>query len=164
MIRTAFYILSFICIFLLLASCEQDRDFSPTFPSRAILGSGPYQGQYWPVDGWKSCAPEEVGMDSELLRKMNEDMVLQMRLHIDVHSVIVIRKGYIVAEQYYADDYMNCSISIRMSATHSGSGEIVKEAYSSFWTSHCSIPPERPLITTRASRTFYPSFFRSKPG
>ncbi|MCK4854525.1 MAG: beta-lactamase family protein, partial [Bacteroidales bacterium] len=117
--RTAFYILSFICVFLLLASCEQDRDFSPAFPSKAILGSGPYQGPYWPVDGWKSCAPEEVGMDSELLRKMNEDMVLQMRLHIDVHSVIVIRKGYIVAEQYYADDYSSDSIHYVFSCTKS---------------------------------------------
>ena len=117
--RTVLYILSFICVFLLLASCEQDRDFSPTFPSRAILGSGPYQGSYWPIDGWKSCAPEEVGMDSELLRKMNEDMVLQMRLHIDVHSVIVIRKGYIVAEQYYTDDFSSDSLHYVYSCTKS---------------------------------------------
>ncbi len=116
---TACYILSSICVFLLLVSCEQDRDFSSTFPSRAILGSGPYEGHYWPTESWKSCTPEEVGMDSELLRKMNEDMVLQMRLHIDVHSVIVIRKGYIVAEQYYTDEFSSDSIHYVFSCTKS---------------------------------------------
>jgi CubicO group peptidase (beta-lactamase class C family) len=100
-------------------SCEKDRDFSPDFPSRAILGSGPYQGPYWPTNGWRSCTPEEVGMDSELLRKMNEDMVLQMRLHIDVHSVMVVRKGYIVAEQYYTDDFGRDSLHYVFSCTKS---------------------------------------------
>ena len=117
--RTALYILSFLCVSLLLASCEQDRDFSPTFPSRAILGSGAYEGPYWPTEAWKSCSPEEVGMDSKLLRKMNEDMVLQMRLHIDVHSVIVIRKGYIVAEQYYTEDFSSDSLHYVFSCTKS---------------------------------------------
>jgi CubicO group peptidase (beta-lactamase class C family) len=117
--RTALYILSLLCASLLFASCEQDRDFSPTFPSRAILGSGPYGGPYWPTEDWRSCSPEEVGMDSDLLRKMNEDMVLQMKLHIDVHSVIVIRKGYIVAEQYYTDDFSSDSLHYVFSCTKS---------------------------------------------
>jgi CubicO group peptidase (beta-lactamase class C family) len=117
--RTALYILSLLCASLLFASCEQDRDFSPTFPSRAILGSGPYEGPYWPTEDWRSCSPEEVGMDSDLLRKMNEDMVLQMKLHIDVHSVIVIRKGYIVAEQYYTDDFSSDSLHYVFSCTKS---------------------------------------------
>jgi CubicO group peptidase (beta-lactamase class C family) len=106
-------------LFLAGTSCEKDRDFNPDFPSRSILGSGPYQGTYWPTDGWRSCTPEEVGMDSELLRKMNEDMVLQMRLHIDVHSVLVIRKGYIVAEQYYSDDFGSDSLHYVFSCTKS---------------------------------------------
>jgi len=58
-------------------------------------------------------------MDSELLRKMNEDMVLQMRLHMDVHSVLVIRKGYIVAEQYYSDEYQVDSLHRIYSCTKS---------------------------------------------
>ncbi len=117
--RTALYLLSLICASLLFASCEQDRDFSPHFPSRAILGTGPYEGPYWPTEDWRSCSPEEVGMDSDLLRKMNEDMVLQMKLHIDVHSVIVIRKGYIVAEQYYTDDFSSDSLHYVFSCTKS---------------------------------------------
>jgi CubicO group peptidase (beta-lactamase class C family) len=117
--RTPLYISSLICAFLLTASCEQDMDFSPAFPSSAILESGPYEGPYWPTKGWKSCSPEAVGMDPDLLRKMNEDMVLQMRLHIEVHSVIVIRKGYIVAEQYYTDEFGRDSLHQVYSCTKS---------------------------------------------
>jgi len=119
MIRKAFYILSLICVPLLLASCAQDKDFSFTFPSRAILASGPHEGPYWPTEDRRSCSPEEVGMDPDLLRKMNEDMVLQKKLHIDVHSVIVIRKGYIVAEQYYTDDFSSDSLHYVFSCTKS---------------------------------------------
>jgi CubicO group peptidase (beta-lactamase class C family) len=117
--RSAIHI--WLCTALLLSgtSCEQNRDFNPDFPSGAILGKGTYQGPYWPTEGWKSCAPEEVGMDPEPLKKMNEDMVLQMRLHVDVHSVLVIRKGYIVAEQYYSDEFSSDSLHYIYSCTKS---------------------------------------------
>jgi CubicO group peptidase (beta-lactamase class C family) len=117
--RSATYIWLIITLFLTATACEKERDFSPQFPSRAILGSGPYLGPYWPTAAWKTCTPEQVGMDSEMLRKMNEDMVLQMRLHIDVHSVLVIRKGYIVAEQYYSDEFSNDSLHYVFSCTKS---------------------------------------------
>jgi CubicO group peptidase (beta-lactamase class C family) len=117
--RTAISIWLIILLFLTATSCEKERDFSDDFPSRAILGKGPYLGSYWPTDVWKSCSPEAVGMDPEMLRKLNEDMVLQMRLHIDVHSVLVIRKGYIVAEQYYADRYKVDSLHAVFSCTKS---------------------------------------------
>lgn len=107
------------CTLIIAISCEKDRDFNPDFPSREILGSGPYEGPYWPTDRWKSCTPEEVGMDSELLRKMNEDMVLQMKIHVDVHSVLVIRNGYIVAEQYFSEDYRKDSLHRIYSCTKS---------------------------------------------
>ncbi len=117
--RSACCIWLVITLFLAGTSCEKNRDFSPRFPSRAILGSGPYQGTYWPTAAWKYCSPEQVGMDPEMLRKMNEDMVLQMRLHIDVHSLLVIRKGYIVAEQYYSEEFGDDSLHYVFSCTKS---------------------------------------------
>jgi CubicO group peptidase (beta-lactamase class C family) len=117
--KAVVFLVLIVWILSLLTSCEQDRDFNPDFPSNAILGSGPYEGPYWPTESFRSCTPEEVGMDSELLRKMNEDMVLQMRLHIDIHSVHVIRKGYIVAEQYYSKDFKADSLHYIYSCTKS---------------------------------------------
>ncbi|MFC2112439.1 serine hydrolase domain-containing protein [Bacteroidota bacterium] len=115
----ALFLLLLISFLILGSSCEMDRDFSSEFPSRAILGSGSYEGPYWPTQQWKSCTPEEVGMDSKLLRMMNEDMVLQKRLHIDVHSVHVIRKGYLVAEQYYSPEFGADSLHYIYSCTKS---------------------------------------------
>ncbi|MFC2080950.1 serine hydrolase domain-containing protein [Bacteroidota bacterium] len=113
------YIAILACIIATAAGCERERDFDPGFPSLEILGTGPYDGAYWPTDGWKSCSPEEVGMDPDLLRKMNEDVVLQKELHIDAHSVLVIRKGYIVAEQYYSEKYQVDSLHWIYSCTKS---------------------------------------------
>ncbi|UCC54334.1 MAG: serine hydrolase, partial [Anaerolineaceae bacterium] len=50
---------------------------------------------YWPTDGWRSSAPEEQGMDSEMLAKMFESIEQQ---NYDIHSVTIIRNGYIVAD------------------------------------------------------------------
>jgi CubicO group peptidase (beta-lactamase class C family) len=52
---------------------------------------------YWPTNGWRTSSPEEQGMDSTLLAQMFETIDEQ---ELDIHSVLVIRKGYIVAEKY----------------------------------------------------------------
>ncbi|MBW1710319.1 MAG: hypothetical protein JRJ73_10630 [Deltaproteobacteria bacterium] len=36
------------------------------------LGQGKNTGEYWPTDDWRTCRPEEVGMDSEKLVKAIE--------------------------------------------------------------------------------------------
>ena len=95
----------FVLLFAILNCCEKEEDFNPEFPSADFIADGTYEGEYWPTAQWRTCTPEAVGMDSETLREMNEDIVLLLKLHIDVHSVVIIRKGYIVAEQYYSEDY-----------------------------------------------------------
>lgn len=44
-------------------------------------------------------------MDSKILGRVNEEMAFLKDLHVDVHSVTVIKDGYIVAEQFYSDEY-----------------------------------------------------------
>lgn len=54
---------------------------------------------YWPSEGWQTSTPEEQGMDSQLLA----DMLVYIKEHdINIHSVLVIRNGYIVTEAYLA--------------------------------------------------------------
>jgi len=50
---------------------------------------------YWPTEGWRTSTPEEQGMDSERLANMLD---LIMELNHDIHSVTIIRNGYIVAD------------------------------------------------------------------
>jgi CubicO group peptidase (beta-lactamase class C family) len=58
-------------------------------------------GSYWPTQDWRTSTPEEQGMDSARLAAMLE-WVQQQRLNL--HSLMVIRKGYIVSETYF-DSY-----------------------------------------------------------
>lgn len=65
-----------------------------------FLKKGPYQGKYWPTYGWKSCRPEEIGMDSELLLR-----AYNYAANPDVYTrgLVIIRKGYIVGEAYFGN-------------------------------------------------------------
>ena len=50
---------------------------------------------YWPTKGWRASTPEQQGVDSESLLKAI-DFVEERELNI--HSLLVIRNGYIVAD------------------------------------------------------------------
>lgn len=55
------------------------------------------QPDYWPTNGWQNSTPDEQGMDGSILQAMVDHIVDE---DLDVHSVIVIRHGYIVLEEY----------------------------------------------------------------
>ena len=50
---------------------------------------------YWPTAGWRTSTPEEQGMDSEVLAEMVEFIIER---NYDIHSVTIIRNGYMVAD------------------------------------------------------------------
>ena len=52
---------------------------------------------YWPTEGWMNSTPEEQGMSSSRLQDMIDHIADE---DLDVHSVIVIRHGYVVLEKY----------------------------------------------------------------
>jgi CubicO group peptidase (beta-lactamase class C family) len=55
-------------------------------------------GVYWPTDAWRTSFPEAQGMDSQKLTQLL-DAIRQQRL--DLHSLLVIRNGYLVSETYF---------------------------------------------------------------
>lgn len=71
-----------------------------------LTGCGPLQStnarvaepDYWPTSGWRSSTPEAQGMDSEILAGMLEDVSDHATR---LHSVLVIRNGYVVTEAYF---------------------------------------------------------------
>ncbi|MCU0461019.1 MAG: beta-lactamase family protein [Bacteroidales bacterium] len=89
---------------ILVCSCEKENE-NTLYPSSAFIAKGEYTGDYWPTESWRTCKPEEVGMNSEKLKELNEEILLLLKLHIDIHSVLIVKDGYIVAEQYYSDKY-----------------------------------------------------------
>ena len=55
------------------------------------------QPDYWPTKGWRSASPESQGMESDLLAKMLDTI---WEKNINIHSVLVIRNGYMVLDAY----------------------------------------------------------------
>ena len=53
---------------------------------------------YWPTQGWKNASPEEQGMDSAQLVRLFE----YIDDHgIPLHSLLIVRNGYLVTEAYW---------------------------------------------------------------
>ena len=77
---------------LLFASCNRADNESE------IIITGSYTGDYFPTNGWRTCSPDKVGMNSAKLEKVY-DYLEDPTLNTD--GFLVIRKGHIVAEAYY---------------------------------------------------------------
>ncbi len=58
----------------------------------------PAPGVYWPTAGWRTSTPEEQGMDSQKLAQMLAAVAEQ---DLALHSLLVIRHGYLVSETYF---------------------------------------------------------------
>jgi CubicO group peptidase (beta-lactamase class C family) len=75
---------------------------SALLPSTAVFVSAvseadPTSDIYWPTGGWRNSTPEDQGMSSATLENMMNHIIDS---DLDVHSVIVIRHGYVVLEEY----------------------------------------------------------------
>lgn len=53
---------------------------------------------YWPTNSWQSATPESQGLDSARLAQMLEQVYANQT---NLHSVLVIRNGYVVTEAYF---------------------------------------------------------------
>jgi CubicO group peptidase (beta-lactamase class C family) len=84
-------------------------------PSTEATGESP---DYWPTDGWKTSTPEQQGMDSEMLTEVVR--LLAEQDDYDVHSLLIIRNGYIVTDAYFypfAEETMHNLFSVTKSIT-----------------------------------------------
>ena len=97
-------LLSILLLLLSLVACENYND-DPVFPASDFIAGGKYHGEYWPTEAWRTCDPEAVEMDPVKLKELNEEVRVLLEMQVGVQSIVIIRKGYIVAEQYYSDEY-----------------------------------------------------------
>ena len=97
----------------LLASCVP-----PAAPTAAPVQADP---EYWPTQEWRASSPEGQGMDSDRLAQMFEHIQAQK---LDLHSLLVVRNGYLVAEAYF-DPYNSHVRHYAASLTKSVVGALV---------------------------------------
>lgn len=64
----------------------------------SLPASSPAAVDYWPTAGWRTSPPDTQGMDSQKLAQMMEKI---QRDRLKLHSLLVIRNGYLVLEQYF---------------------------------------------------------------
>src|SRR5574342_126541 len=57
-----------------------------------------FEPVYWPTRSWRSSTPEEQGMDSALLARLFEHIKDN---DINLHSLLIVRNGYLVTEAYW---------------------------------------------------------------
>ena len=84
-----------LCLLAALVSLMLIAGSTSTQPSTSTSVPDPV---YWPTEDWRTSTPEEQGMDSELLAKMFEHIAQNQ---INLHSVLIIRNGYVVTEAYF---------------------------------------------------------------
>jgi CubicO group peptidase (beta-lactamase class C family) len=81
---------------------------------------------YWPTKNWRTSPPEQQGLDSGVLENMNAYVKEKLPL---TSSVLVIRHGYIVFEEYYKGnkDDLRTLWSVTKSITSALIGIALKE-------------------------------------
>ncbi len=87
------------------------------------------QDVVWPTDGWQTATPESQGMDSGQLADMLEQI---NQTGLPIHSVLVIRNGYLVLESYqfpYTADMLHQINSATKSFTSALVGIAMAQGY-----------------------------------
>lgn len=75
----------------LLSGCGEEET------RHVFAAEGAYLGEYWPTSGWRTCRPEEVGMDSARLERAYE---YASNPAVRNQALLVVKRGYVVAEAY----------------------------------------------------------------
>jgi CubicO group peptidase (beta-lactamase class C family) len=84
---------------------------------------------YWPTRQWKVSTPEEQGIDSEKLIEFMESVKKEDR---HVHSLLIVRNGYLVMEAYfnpYQKDLKHIVFSAAKSISSLLIGLAIKDGY-----------------------------------
>lgn len=83
-----------ITMILLFAGCAQPQPEAVLQPE-AVSSSGAVQ---WPTRSWKTADPEQQGMNAQ---KLAEIQAYIEQTGLNLHSLLIVRNGYIVSETYY---------------------------------------------------------------
>jgi CubicO group peptidase (beta-lactamase class C family) len=66
-----------------------------------LVDAQPTEPDYWPTTGWLTATPESQGLDSTWLRQM-ENYISGWESSATLRSVLIVRHGYLVYENYFS--------------------------------------------------------------
>jgi CubicO group peptidase (beta-lactamase class C family) len=70
----------------------------------AVLSVNGSSGGYWPGKNWRTSTPEAQGMDSGKIYEMLKTIAKGPK---SIHSLLIIRNGYLVTEAYFSPYHKN---------------------------------------------------------
>jgi hypothetical protein len=73
-------------------------------------------GDYWPTESWRTSTPEEQGMRAKTLEDMLSYIANQNH---NFDSIVIIRNGYLIFEEYFDNRYSPETLHILYSVTKS---------------------------------------------
>ena len=126
------FLISLISIQLFLLFLFQGLLISTEIlPSNNKIGVEASVPEYWPTNGWQTSQPEVQGMSSTKLQELYS-YIRNQNLPLD--SVIVVRNGYIVYEDYpnsptYRENSLHILHSVTKSFTSALTGIAIQEGY-----------------------------------
>jgi CubicO group peptidase (beta-lactamase class C family) len=82
---------------LLAAACTSPNGQESTVSSQQ-RSAVPRQWDYWPTVGWRTVAPNQQGMDPQVLGDLDTQVPQR---YPQVRSVLIVRHGYLVYEHYW---------------------------------------------------------------
>lgn len=119
---------SIVCVFLLLFVMVGCQKIEPAENAETAKTPEPAEPvEYSPEEGFKSSTPEAQGMDSAKLAEMFEEIDQK---DLNIHHVMIIRNGYIVAQcdfYPYPHDQLHLLNSVTKSVTSAAIGIAVNE-------------------------------------
>jgi CubicO group peptidase (beta-lactamase class C family) len=124
----------YVLLVLFLAACNSQTTtpiptrptvtpVPPTVVATPTAAPAPIGPDYWPTDGWRTSTPEEQGMDSELLVEAMD--YLQEQKGFNIHSLLIIRNGYVVTDSYFYPFAQSRSLHDLASATKSFTSSLI---------------------------------------
>jgi CubicO group peptidase (beta-lactamase class C family) len=87
------------------------------------------QLSYWPDSEWRTSTPEEQGLDSASILSMLQEI---QKEEMNIHSVMVIRHGYLVTEAFfppYTREIKHPIYSITKSVTSAMTGKAIQDGH-----------------------------------
>jgi CubicO group peptidase (beta-lactamase class C family) len=122
-------LIAFHISWLVLISCSDSSIESPKDNGTQFPAKGNYAGVYWPTEEWRTCEPEQVGMDSELLMTAYD---YATKTDFETQAILVVKDGYIIGEAYLNGTTINSQFqgySFAKSFTNAVMGIAIDKGY-----------------------------------
>jgi CubicO group peptidase (beta-lactamase class C family) len=100
LLRAGQALVPIVLLLLLAIGCGQPTPAAPAAPAASSAASpAAAGGVYWPTDGWHTSSPAAQHMDAQKLAALLQEVRDE---GLALHSLLIIRNGYIVSENYFA--------------------------------------------------------------